>query len=310
MYSRINYTIVGLFVVLFSIALLGFGFWLAKYGFEQKYDYYYLYFSEPVDGLTLDSTVKLKGVDVGKVSDIRVMPDDVEHIRVLIRLRQGTPIVRGMYAVLKLQGITGLSYVEIEGGKRGGKLLITSEEEIAVIPTRPSLMHQLVSKAPALVDKLDKAIDGLQKLVAQENRQYVREILANSAEATRKASDVEERIIALAGEFNTTLRRFNAKADTIANQVERITKVLNKELPPVLRKIGDAGENIAEVSKGIDIRLKRGEYDLRKIVRPLQVDISELSYRYQELAEDLKNLSRNPSSILFGSGRPPKGPGE
>jgi hypothetical protein len=77
-----------------------------------------------------------------------------------------------------------------------------------------------------------------------------------------------------------------------------------------MRDIREAGHNIAEVAKGIDKRLKRGEYDLRKLVRPLQVDISELSYRYQELAEDLKSLSRNPSSLLFGGAHPPKGPGE
>jgi len=310
MYSRINYTVVGLFVLLFTTALLGFGFWLAKYGFQQKYTYYYLYFNEPVDGLTLDSSVKLKGVDVGKVSRIRVLPEDVEHIRVLIRLKEETPVTEGMYAVLKLQGITGLSYVEIEGGKRGGKRLKSSEEKIATIPTHPSLTHQLVTKAPQLIDKLEKAIDGLEQVVSASNRQRLSEILENSAEATRKAGEVEDRIIALAGEFNTTLRHFNQKAGHIEEEIGRITEVLDKELPPVLRKIGDAGENIASVSRGIDLRLKRGEYDLRKIVRPIRVDLSELSYRYQELAEDLKNLSRNPSSILFGSGRPTKGPGE
>jgi phospholipid/cholesterol/gamma-HCH transport system substrate-binding protein len=310
MYSRINYTVVGLFVLLFSTALLAFGFWLAKYGFEQKYDYYYLYFSEPVDGLTLDSTVKLKGVDVGKVSEITVLPEDVEHIRVMIRLREGTPIVEGMYAVLKLQGITGLSYVEIEGGSRGGKPIPTSEAKIGTIPTRPSLSHRLVSKAPALVEKLERAVDGLEKLLGESNRKYVGEILANSATVTRNAIRLEERIIALTGEVNATLRRFDRGVDTLTTETRRITRVLDRELPPVLHNVKEAGYNIAEVAKGIDKRLKRGEYDLRRLIRPLQVDISELSYRYQELAEELKNLGRNPSSILFGGGRPPKGPGE
>jgi hypothetical protein len=77
-----------------------------------------------------------------------------------------------------------------------------------------------------------------------------------------------------------------------------------------MRNIRKAGADIASVARGIDTRLKRGEYDLRRIVRPIQVDLSELSYRYQELAEDLKNLSRHPSSMIFGGARPAKGPGE
>jgi len=310
MYSRINYTLVGLFVLLFGAALLGFGFWLAKYGFEQKYTEYDLYFSEPVDGLTVDSTVKLKGVDVGKVTSIQVLPQDVERIRVRIRLNEGTPITRNMYALLKLQGITGLSYVEIDGGSRGAPLLHSTPGHIAVIPTRPSMIHQLLNSAPRLMKKLERAVDGLEQVVSRSNRERLSEILDNTARATRKATEVEERIITLADEFNTTLRRFDRRADVIEKEVAGITRTLNKELPPVLHSIRDAGQNIAEVSRGIDKRLKRGEYDLRKIVRPIQVDLSELSYRYQELAEDLKALSRHPSSLIFGGGRPPKGPGE
>ena len=68
--------------------------------------------------MTLDSSVKLKGVDVGKVGSIEVDPENVERVRVMIRLREGTPITQGMYAVLKLQGITGLSYVCRSRGER------------------------------------------------------------------------------------------------------------------------------------------------------------------------------------------------
>ena len=310
MYSRINYTLVGLFVLLFGAALLGFGFWLAKYGFEQKYTDYDLYFGEPVDGLTVDSTVKLKGVDVGKVVSIQVLPKDVERIRVRIKLKEGTPVTRDMYAVLKLQGITGLSYVEIDGGSREAPRLHSTPGHIAVIPTRPSLTHQLVSGAPRLMKKLERTVDGLERVVSEANLKHLQEVLANSAEATRKATEVEDRIIALADEFNATMQRFDRRADTIEKEIAGITKTLNDELPPVMKNIGDAGKNIARVAEGIDKRLRRGEYDLRKIVRPIRVDLSELSYRYQELAEDLKALSRHPSSLIFGGGQPPKGPGE
>jgi phospholipid/cholesterol/gamma-HCH transport system substrate-binding protein len=310
MYSRINYTIVGLFVLLFGAALLGFGFWLAKYGFQQKYTPYVLYFSEPVDGLTLDSTVKLKGVEVGKVRSIEVVPDDVEHIRVLIRLKEGTPITQGMYAVLKLQGITGLSYIQIQGGKRGAPLLTSSEAHPAVIPTHHSLSYQLTHEAPKLLNKLEKAVDNFDKLLSQHNLRQIQNILDNSAVATRKAAELEERVIALTDDFNSTMQRFDHRAELLTREIQGVTQVLDRELPPVMHNINDASQNIAEVAKGIDKRLKRGEYDLRRLVRPLQVDIGELSYRYQELAEDLKALSRNPSSLLFGGGHLPKGPGE
>jgi phospholipid/cholesterol/gamma-HCH transport system substrate-binding protein len=301
---------VGLFVLVFTVALLGFGFWLAKYGFEQKYTYYYLYFSEPVDGLTMDSSVKLKGVDVGKVSKIEVLPDDVEHIRVLIRLKEGTPVTEGMYAVLKLQGITGLSYVEIEGGKRGAKMLVNDGKEYPAIPTRPSLSYRLTQQAPALLSKMGEAVDRLNKILSERNRKQIDTILDNTARATERAIAVEDRIIALATDFNTTLQHFDQRADALEKEIAGVTGVLHDQLPPVMESIRSAGENIATVAKGIDTRLRRGEYDLRRIVRPIKVDLSELSYRYQELAEELKSLSQHPSSLLFGGAQPPKGPGE
>ncbi|ADV46466.1 MlaD family protein [Nitratifractor salsuginis] len=310
MYSKINYTLVGLFVLLFTILAFAFAFWLAKYGFEEKYDYYYLYFTEPVDGLTMDSTVKLKGVDVGKVSRIEIDPTNVERIRVKIRLKAGTPIVKGMYALLKLQGITGLSYVQIEGGKKGAPRLTAPEGQIPVIPTHPSLLHRLSESAPKFLDKLQHTADGLNKLFSQHNQQQLTKILNNTAEATGKAVAVENRLITLSDEFNRTLAHFDRRSAQLVDSVDQVTDTLQKKLPPLMDHVDEAGRNIADLARGIDRRLKRGEYDLRKMIRPIQIDIKELSYSYQELAEDLKNLSRHPSSLIFGAGSPPKGPGE
>jgi phospholipid/cholesterol/gamma-HCH transport system substrate-binding protein len=310
MYSKINYTLVGIFVLLFTLLAFAFAFWLAKYGFEESYDYYDLYFSEPVDGLTMDSTVKLKGVDVGKVSRIEIDPKNIERVRVRIRLKEGTPIVRGMYALLKLQGITGLSYVQIEGGKKNAPRLSAPDGQIPVIPTRESLIHRLSESAPELLDKLQNTAEGLNRLFNQHNQQRFTQILDNTAEATGKAIAVENRLVALSDEFNRTLAHFDRRSADLVDSVDRVADTLHEKLPVLMDHIDEAGRNIAGLAKGIDRRLKRGEYDLRKMIRPIQIDVKELSYSYQELAEDLKSLTRHPSSLIFGGGTPPKGPGE
>jgi len=71
MYERINYFLVGIFVLIFSFLALYFGFWLAKSGYNKEdYNYYIAYFDESVDGLTKDSVVKVNGVDLGRVQEI------------------------------------------------------------------------------------------------------------------------------------------------------------------------------------------------------------------------------------------------
>ncbi len=70
MESKINYTIVGLFVVILTAVLLSVTFWLTRQYGQQTYDTYYVHLSESVAGLNIDATVKYRGVDVGTVSRI------------------------------------------------------------------------------------------------------------------------------------------------------------------------------------------------------------------------------------------------
>ena len=310
MYSKINYTLVGLFVFFFTAAMIAFGFWLAKYGFEQKYDRYLLYFDAPVDGLVPDAAVKLHGVPVGKVAEIGIDPSNVQRTRVLIRLKEGTPVTRGMYATLKMQGITGLSYVELEGGKYKAPLLKATGSALPVIPTRPSLLQRLSQDAPRLLKKIQKASDSLTQILSERNARHLSEILDNTAKASRKALEVEDRIVTLSDELHGTLRHFDKKTDLLSRQIGNITRTVNEKLPPLMDHLDTASANVASLARGLDQRMKRGEYDLRKMIHPIQIDIKELSYSYQELASDLKDLSRHPSSIIFGAGHPPKGPGE
>jgi phospholipid/cholesterol/gamma-HCH transport system substrate-binding protein len=76
MEGRINYTIVGLFVILLLAGLIAFTYWLCKYGGKQEYDLYYVYMSESVSGLSPDVSVKYMGVDVGTVEHIGINPRD------------------------------------------------------------------------------------------------------------------------------------------------------------------------------------------------------------------------------------------
>ncbi len=310
MYSRINYAVVGFFVLLFTLLAIGFGFWLAQYSFETDSNDYYLYFTEPVDGLNIDSSVMLNGVKVGKVTSIKIDPKNIERIQVKISLEDGTPIVDGMYAILKLQGITGLSYVQIEGGKQGSAQLKASNGKIPTIPTKPSFIYQLSNNAPLLLKKLQTTSDAIDKIFSKHNQKQISNIIDNTAKITAQAPKIEERLLTLLDDLKNTLHKFNKNSEDITNSITQISQTFNKKLPNILNNVNQASKNISKVAKGIDKRLKRGEYDLRKIIHPIQIDIKELSYNYQELSEDLKRLSQHPSSIIFGTSTPPKGPGE
>ena len=108
-----NYFRVGLFVSIALLALGGVIIWLmGSHGFNH-YDKYTVYFTDPVSGLNDDGLVKYKGVDVGKISKIRIAPEKAELVKVDIEVRQGTPVRAGTKANIQMQGITGQSYIEL-----------------------------------------------------------------------------------------------------------------------------------------------------------------------------------------------------
>lgn len=130
--------VVGIFVLLFGIGLVLFAFWLGKYDMKDQYYTYKLEIRESLSGLSIDSDVMLRGVDIGRVSAIRIDPDNVEITEVYVNILQNVTIKEDMVATTKMFGITGLLSIEIEGGTNAAKTLQPTDDYIPTIKTKPS----------------------------------------------------------------------------------------------------------------------------------------------------------------------------
>ena len=69
--------------------------------------------NSPVSGLSDESLVKYKGVEVGKVLKLRISPERSELVKVDIEVKDNTPIRAETSASVAIQGITGQSYLEL-----------------------------------------------------------------------------------------------------------------------------------------------------------------------------------------------------
>ena len=93
MENKVNYAIVGAFVLALSAILIAGVLWLAAGGNTQKkYAPYQSIIQESVAGLNLDAPVKYLGVDVGKVSAISIDPNDSRQVILRFLIERGTPI--------------------------------------------------------------------------------------------------------------------------------------------------------------------------------------------------------------------------
>jgi len=303
MYSRVNYTIVGIFVLLFGAGLVGFTFWLAKYGIKNEYNLYKLQMTESVSGLSKDSTVRYKGVDIGRVSEIRINPKHIEEIDVFLKIRSDVPIKEDMTAHTEMLGITGLLAIEIDGGSNSSKLLKPKNGEIPIIKTAPSWFDKTSKGIGTMAENLTDLLEKAEKLLSDENIETFGSILENTDQMTARAVDTLD-------EFNTTMQvykdavvKLNDDIHTAGNNFARITD----NTLPVLKALQKATKNFNRFTIEAEKSLNRGDYNIKETFQPMLVDIGILT---EQLTDLTRELQQSPNNILFKSRKHRRGPGE
>jgi phospholipid/cholesterol/gamma-HCH transport system substrate-binding protein len=149
-----HYFIEGLFIIVLSVgAALAFV-WLSGSGHRDDV-LYRMHFDESVSGLSVGDPVKFRGVDVGSVKALSLVPDDPRLVQVDVELRKDAPVKTDTKASLKLKGITGVVFIELNGGSPDAKTLLaaTPEGQVPEIPAEKSTLTTLVEALPKAVER-------------------------------------------------------------------------------------------------------------------------------------------------------------
>lgn len=317
MYNKINYTLVGFFVLFLTAGMLWFGFWLAKYSVTTIYETYKIETTESVSGLSKDSSVKLHGVNIGRVSHIRINPKNIESVEIFIEIKQGVPMKEDMIAHTQMLGVTGLLFVQINGGSNEAKTLMPREDYIPIIHSQPSFLSKVSDRAEGVSEKFETLLDKTHLLLSDKNLALVKEILENIELLTDKTLDLEEKALETLDEVNNTLIVFRESMKRIDTQVLEASSdflKIQKDFAeikgvtiPTINKLMQTSKNINRTTLKFEKSLKRGDYNLRKIFEPMLMDIQMLS---NQLSDMSYQLGQSPNELLFKSRKSRKGPGE
>jgi phospholipid/cholesterol/gamma-HCH transport system substrate-binding protein len=200
METRANHLLVGGFVLLVVAGLFIFAIWLARVQIERGGKPYRIYFEESVAGLALGSDVRYRGIRTGAVTAISVDATDPSRVAVSVEIDPETEIREGDRASLRLQGITGLAYINIEGARAASAPLIApATEKMPVIPATRSQIEQLVAGAPALINHSIVLAERAAELLNEDNRARFSSLLTNLDALTGTLSADRERIQATLG---------------------------------------------------------------------------------------------------------------
>jgi phospholipid/cholesterol/gamma-HCH transport system substrate-binding protein len=188
-----RYFMEGLFIIVFAVAAALFAVWLVKSGHRDDVTYR-INFAESVSGLALGDPVKFRGVDVGSVSAMALDPDNPRVVRVDVKLRKDTPVKTDTRASLRLKGITGVVYIELDGGSPAATRLAdaTPEGRVPEIPYEKSGLTVLVEQLPKVVERLANLEEQATRAVS-DVRGVTREIKENPSVLIWGSKDKKEK---------------------------------------------------------------------------------------------------------------------
>lgn len=279
METKVNYTIVGLFVITLILAIVFTVIWLGAGIDHKSYAIYEVFMNESVTGLSIDAPVKYNGVDIGSVKKISLNPKRPQQVDLLLNIQQGTPITVSTRAVLTTQGLTGVAYIDLQTkGKSTAPLVKGPDEEYPVILSSPSLLLRLDKAVSDLTTNLSSLSQSIQSAFDEENRQALKEILAN--------------INRVSGALARNEKRFDIIMENAA--------LASKKFPALMQ----SGETM----------LASGKTAFGNLNTQTIPHINEILGNVQIVSSNLvdvsQNVKQNPSILLRGTLPNKMGPGE
>lgn len=310
METRAPYVVVGTFVLVLLAGIVVAVMWFAEAQFSEAANYYDIYFTGSVTGLTTGSTVRYNGIPVGRVAEARLDPVDPTRVRVTIELQPNVAVKTDTIASLELQGLAGGVYVNLTGGTRAAPALTRqANERYPVIASRPSDLQRVVNGAPQLLARAVTLADELSEVLNNQNRQALAETLDNlrkvSAAAASHSQDVDTAIVNGA----QTVAALRTSLDS-ANAILGALKALiapQGAMDETLHSVDETARRLSDLAQRLDSVVAENQPQLRQFSKNGLDQMQQLLQQTQALVTQLSRLAdaleRDPSRLLYGDRR-------
>lgn len=307
MEPRIHYVIVGLFVLLLGIATVGLSLWLAFGNAGYEYRTYTIYMNESVSGLFIDAPVKYRGVQVGHVRELALVPDDPQRVQVTVDIDAGVRIKEDTLATLVVQGVTGIASIELSGGSRESpELKAKVGEPYPVIKPGQSLFTRVDSAVSELIGNLNMVTHDLHALLTPQTQANIARIVHNVDALTTTVADRREAL----GEGIGALAEFSRNSAAASAQLPG----LMTRLDAAITSLQNMSDEIAVTTRELRTQVNAGGDSLQTFggrtlpeVEALLGEMRQLTSSFQRLSD---RLEEDPRALLYGPQLEAPGPGE
>jgi len=257
---------------------------------------------DKVDGLTVGSIVYLKGVKVGSVSKMELLPSD--SVKVTMTLERLTDIPDNSVAYLtSLSLIEGKSIVLEKGDSDDS---VESGEEIkgvyvdSIVEVFASRGEELGEDLTSTFTELNKFLNQLNQTIDDETRESVNETFNNAAEATGALSNIlqekKEEIDKAIDAASRTMQQIDTLATDNRTKVDSLVFHLEENVRELKETRENLDRSLVSLNEILD-KVNNGDGTFSKLVNDPSL-YNNIDSMTVEMTRLLKGINENPGRYL------------
>lgn len=307
-----RYTLVGAIVLVVATLVVLSTLWIAGKADDIAYRHYTVYFrSQTMDGLDVDSAVKMRGIKVGAVADYAFVAQPNEAVKVLLKVSEEAPVREGAEAYVKRNVVTGLATIEITNPPEQAKLLTAppAGEKYPVIAEGRSDLDKVASAVSKMAENGAQVLDKMNALLSDENQSRISATLANlKTISDHLASNRQSLDAAIQGirDASDEFRFAGASIAQAATRAEGSIAGMGQSTQATLKEAVRTLEGMQKETEAISAKLQAlsdtGTLELGAMSRDVRTAADAVTAAGQKLS--------NPKALLLGPGKQQPGPGE
>lgn len=326
-----GFTVIAVLLAVVAVVIFGSG------RFFKKQETLVAFFEGSLIGLRVGAPVTLQGVQIGTVSNIWVeVQEDHVTFRTPVFLEIDLSRIKGLIEdvseeqderefremvelgfraqLVQTSFVTGQQSVQLDFHPDTEIRMVETDLPYRQIPTVPSQFEKIGGNVRDALEKASKVLDSVDKLLNEENRVRIGEILANADSLTKNieagTSDLNEIVASfkedvpeyrkLIGNANETLDSFKGLADNANGVVEENREGIKAAIDGLsvaerkISALADSARKLIEDNrKGIDDFANTGLYEITNLAVDAQAAV-------EQLRRVLEELERDPARFLLG----------
>jgi phospholipid/cholesterol/gamma-HCH transport system substrate-binding protein len=250
--------------IAFLVVIAGMDAWSDKDIYRARFKY--------VGGIEKGSVVRYAGLEVGRVIDLQVPPDQDTRVEIKLELTRGVPIRTDSKAFLTTIGLMGAYYIEISAGSDDAPPLppgsLLKSDDVAGFAQMSGSMDAATEEATELLRRINDLLNA-------ENRKNISSMIASLNEMTTTSSgDLQD----IAVNLSNLTEQLSATVDSFHRTLVSNDSSISKSFANFQEMLEQSKEMVVKLNGTID---------------NLNNNLSGNSAAYNEIMRNVTSLTEN-----------------